>query len=120
MSFDWREFLELARDLGRLIKRWVLARSGQTFGCKPRVLFSLLLDSQLCKDKTGLSRHEKHPGSRVSKRLPSKVKKRKLASGLNKLRLWHNRCDYDEYVPDLDRYAQQAIILAERAIKNCV
>lgn len=43
----------------------------------------------------------------------------RLASRLGKLREWRNNCDYDDQVPDLRHYVQNAIDIAEKAIQEC-
>ena len=118
MAFQWKEFLELARDLtGRsglgysteATGRSAVSRAYYAAFCWARNYAELHLGFQ----RTGGP--EDHKFLRDHLKVQSKVQ---IASRLNKLRNWRNQCDYDDHVPNLNRLVKNAIKLAEKVIQE--
>jgi len=119
VSFDWREYLELARYLagmgGTLYSpeaayRSAVSRAYYAAFCWVRNYAAIKLGFKPQKspdDHRRLREHLKSQGY-VG-----------LASNLNKLREWRNNCDYDDEVPGLDSRVCASIEVANKIIQAC-
>lgn len=119
MSFDWREYLELAKEL---VSR---TSSGYSSEAAHRSAVSRAYYSAFCWARNyaeGILGFKRTKTAQDHELLRTYLKgqgKAQLASVLDKLRQWRNRSDYDDVVPHLDRYVQHAIPLAGRVIREC-
>jgi uncharacterized protein (UPF0332 family) len=119
MSFDWREYLELARELAGL------RGSGYSQEAADRSAVSRAYYAAFCwarnyaEAKLGF-KPQKGPDDH--KRLREHLKRQRhqmLASHLNKLRGWRNECDYDDQVPQLRQRVSVSIEVADKIIQGC-
>ena len=119
MSFDWREYLGLAKELAGVprcdysqeaAERSAVSRAYYAAFCWTRNYAEAKLGfrpQKTADDHKLLREHLKHHDP-------------KLASALNKLRGWRNSCDYKDNVPNLPQQAKASIRLAENIIERCV
>lgn len=119
MPFDWREYLELAKDLVgqtgvnyplEAAERSAVSRAYYSAFCWVRNYAEANLGFQ--RTRTA----DDHKYLREHLRRQQMVH---LASRLNKLRAWRNACDYDDEVSNLAHQVQNAIDLAEKVIQEC-
>jgi uncharacterized protein (UPF0332 family) len=118
MSFDWREYLKLAKHLSGLkgtacsreaIDRSVVSRAYYSAFCWARNYAQELLGFRgkgTAEDHRSLRNHLKQTG------------RADVAADLNILRRWRNRCDYDDQVDKLDRKVAKAIAAADKVIQR--
>lgn len=119
MPFDWREYLELARELiGR-------AGSGYSEEAAKRSAVSRAYYAAFCWARNYAEANwgfRRTGGAEDHKRLREHLRRQsrmQLASNLNRLREWRNTCDYDDEVPNLGRFVQSAIRIAGKVIREC-
>lgn len=119
MPFDWREYLELAKDLAvqrgvgyssEAAKRSAVSRAYYSAFCLVRNYAEAKLGFQRTKGA------KEHTDLRNYLQMKGKVQ---LVSCLVDLRRWRNACDYDDEVPNLDDHVRNAIDRAEKAIQEC-
>lgn len=116
MSFDWREYLELARELaGMEVKsyspearyRSSVSRAYYAAFCWTRNYAEQNLgfhSNNIAEDHKSLREHLK------------RHQQANIASNLNQLRFFRNRCDYDDRESHVDQLAKNSIKLAEKII----
>jgi uncharacterized protein (UPF0332 family) len=119
VPFDWREYLELARELAGLqgsgyspeaAERSAVSRAYYAAFCWARNYAQKNLGFQpdgKPSDHTKLREHFQNKGYL------------ELASGLNKLREWRNACDYDDQISQLHQQVSSSIKVAEKIIQRC-
>ncbi|GIW39471.1 MAG: hypothetical protein KatS3mg076_0048 [Candidatus Binatia bacterium] len=119
MSFDWRDFLELARALEaeagagafpEAAKRSAVSRAYYAAFCWARDYAERQLGFRATKrprDHSDLRKHFSAQG------------KQKLASDLDRLRGWRNQCDYESHVDHLELAVEQALSVATAIIDEC-
>ena len=119
MAFDWREFLGLARALtGRTgsgysaeaADRTAVSRAYYAAFCWARNYAELWMGFQRtggAQDHRELRKHLKRRG------------KPQVASRLNRLRGWRNRCDYDDQVSNIGNLVKSALEAADEVIQEC-
>jgi hypothetical protein len=119
VPFDWKEFLELSRDLR--------GQSGSGYSCEAaeRTAVSRAYYGAFCHARnfaaTNLSfipsyNHKDHVA------LPNYFKRighMDIADNLLELRLWRNQCDYDDFIVSLEQIVQEAIDRAQEVINYC-
>ena len=118
MPFDWRAYLDLAQTLTQpqaadamaeaaqrtavsrayyAVYGWTRYWAGQLFNFTP---------TGTARDHALLRQHLQRMG------------KGKIASSLNRLRMWRNDCDYQDHVPNLGNVVQSSLQLAQRVIQE--
>jgi hypothetical protein len=119
MPFDWREYLQVAKELVARVS------VGHTSEAAARSAVSRAYYSSfgwVCRYA------ERNLGYQRSRRADEHVNlrdylrkhgKERLASRLNQLRLWRNKCDYEDEVSNLDDHVRSAIFFAEETIQEC-
>jgi len=119
MAFDWREYLELAKELvgqagsgysTEAAERSAVSRAYYAAFCYARNYAETFLGFQRVggpEDHKNLREHFQQS------------RKTQLASRLNRLRKWRNDCDYEDQVSNMKWYVQNAIRLADRVIQGC-
>jgi uncharacterized protein (UPF0332 family) len=121
MPFDWREFLALARDLGRCsgppysteaARRTSVSRAYYAAFCHVRNY----AENRFSFRRTGTGRDHsllrnrlKHFGERWIE----------IAEYLEELQKWRGKCDYDDEIDNLDVLVSNAIETAEKIIQEC-
>jgi uncharacterized protein (UPF0332 family) len=123
MAFNWQEYLELAKELAGL------QRSEYSRECAYRSAVSRAYYSAFCWCRNYA---EKHSGFKPTgeakdhKYLREYLRKLgkdwgKIASKLDKLRRWRNKCDYDNDLNniDLEGMVYQSIEISQEIIEKC-
>lgn len=118
MSFDWTEYLRLARFLE--------TASGEGFSQEAalRCAVSRAYYSAFCYARNYASFHEgflpqKHHEDHGNLRKHfTGVKKIKIADILDRLRQWRNSCDYEDTVTNLSLLFNQAVSQAAEVLKG--
>jgi uncharacterized protein (UPF0332 family) len=119
MPFDWREYLNLARQLAGL------QGSGYSQEAAERSAVSRAYYAAFCWARSYAEKNLGfQPGGKTSDhaKLREYLKKKgykELASDLNKLREWRNACDYDDQVPQLHQRVSSGIKIADKIIQRC-
>lgn len=120
MGFDWREYLELARQLAGL------QGSGYSQEAADRSAVSRAYYAAFCWARNYAEKNMKFEPKRNPtdhSRLRDLLKNEgypELASHLNKLRGWRNACDYDDQVPQLrHQVVSFSINIADKIIQGC-
>jgi uncharacterized protein (UPF0332 family) len=119
MPFDWREYLDLARELAGL------QGSGYSREASERSAVSRAYYAAFCWARNYAEKNlEFQPEGKPSDhaKLREHLKKKgypELASGLNKLRGWRNACDYDDQVSQLHQQVSSSIEVADKIIQRC-
>jgi uncharacterized protein (UPF0332 family) len=118
MPFDWREYLELAKELaglpgsgysGEAAERSAVSRAYYAAFCWARNYAEKRLGFEPRRDSTDHGR------------LRERLKERgypQVASDLNKLRGWRNACDYGDEVFHLPRLVSSSIKFADKIIQK--
>jgi len=121
VTFNWQEFLALARDLcGRsgslysaeAANRTVVSRAYYAAFCHARDFAEKTLDfrrTKTAQDHRLLRAHLEGKGSPWDE----------VAEHLDDLRMWRNQCDYDETVQNLGAMVPDAIACADGIIREC-
>lgn len=119
MQFDWREYLELAKNLACLkgslsfleaAYRTAVSQAYYAAFCGVRNCAAGRLGFKPTKtpnDHKLLREHLRRNGYV------------QLASDLHVLRQWRNACDYDDEVPNLLQQVSNSIKVADRIIRTC-
>lgn len=118
MSFDWSELLELARDLQD--------RSGPGYSAEAasRAAVSRAYYAAFCSARNHAARYMGFsPSGKAEdhRRLREHLQKRGLvrpASSLGDLRIWRNRCDYDDSVQGLKHMVRNALESAQEILET--
>jgi len=119
VPFDWREYLELARELAGLrgsgysqeaAERSAVSRAYYAAFCWARNYAKKNLGFKPKRDPTDHLRLRDHLQNQGYP---------ELASDLNKLRGWRNACDYKDQVSQLREQVSYSIKVAEKVIQRC-
>lgn len=120
MPFDWREYLELARELSKI--RSPTGHSQEAFD---RSAVSRAYYAAFCwvrnyaEQRLGFKPTKKpEDHSRLRQHLQN-IGRTELAATLDDLRKWRNACDYDDEVQNLHQMVSDSIRLADEIIKEC-
>lgn len=119
MPFDWREYLELARELVGQVGSGYSEEAAERSAVSRAYYAAFCWARNYAEVNLGFRRIGK---AKDHKRLREHLKRRsriQLASDLNKLRGWRNNCDYDDEVSNLDQFVRSAIRVADKVIQEC-
>lgn len=121
MSFDWLEYLDLARELARP----TTGPSSQE--ARLRSAISRAYYAAFCKARNHLRDREERSiprGGQVHRyvrnqfmKSPDRARK-KVGENLNQLRIYRNKADYEDTVTGLSATTRRALRLAERVISR--
>jgi hypothetical protein len=112
MAFDWREFLNLARWLQEQVEAKAAISSEAAFRSAISRAYFAAFGHALHYARTwlgfqGKGKTEDKSQEHGALRAFLKSKRRaKVAEKLNQLRIWRNRCDYEEDLQDFDLPSQ--------------
>lgn len=121
MSFNWREYLELAKAFSGMpnsgyseeaLHRSAVSRAYYAAFCWCRNF----AQQNLGFKATGTAEDHKLLREHLMKK---GGKWKNIASHLNKLRGWRNSCDYDDEVPGLSNMLKESIRLSTQIINKC-
>ena len=119
MTFDWSEYLGLARllvsqaNLSRFpeaVQRTAVSRAYYAAFCTAR---------NYAETRSGFRRTGGPQDHRSLREYLKKLGRVQLASRLNQLRTWRNICDYQDHAPNIQQCAQSAIHFAAQVIQDC-
>jgi uncharacterized protein (UPF0332 family) len=118
MSFDWKEFLELARVLQgskgdsysiEASDRSSVSRAYYAVFCSVRNYAEKQMDFRRtgkAEDHTRLVEHLRNTG------------RSQMANQLRRLRRWRNRCDYEDSVANLKALVENAISVSDTTLSQ--
>ncbi len=121
MRFDWREYLELAKKISNMsdleLSEEALYRSAVSRAYYAAFCWCRNFAYQRLGFKTSDT-------SKAHKELREFLKRKggkwiRLASQLNNLRLWRNKCDYEDEVQGLSNMLKESIKFSENVINTC-
>jgi len=121
MKFDWREYLELAKKISNMndlgLSEEALYRSAVSRAYYAAFCWCRNFAYQRFGFKTSDT-------AKVHIELREFFKRKggnwvRLASQLNKLRSWRNKCDYEDEVKGLSHMVKESIKLSENVINIC-
>lgn len=116
MSFDWKEYLNLARSLqnqqGSNYSQEATSRSAIS-----RAYYSAFCHARnFIRDREGFNPYNNAMDhSRVRKHF-ERQRKSDISDSLNELRRWRNACDYNDTVNDLSELLKDALQNAQEVI----
>ncbi len=117
MPFDWKEYLELAKDLAGQ------TNAGYSLEAKERSAVSRAYYAAFCHARNYAKVKLRFIPTGTAKdhiRLRDHFKKVKpqIASQLERLREWRNQCDYDDQVSNLGHLVRNALLTAESVVQK--
>lgn len=119
MSFDWIDYLELARFLNGQANRVDLTEALQRTAVSRAYYAAFGFALNYAKASLGFKETGSSQDHQKLREHFEKSGKLLLASRLNKLRLWRNSCDYEDQVPNIPQYVKNAIQEADKVIQEC-
>lgn len=119
MPFDWREYVELAKDLAGQAKAAYSTEAAQRSAVSRAYYGAFCFARNYAQTHLGFQDTGKAEDHIKLREHLTRNGRAKLASALNKLRGWRNDCDYEDEVPNIGRLVQSAIRLAEQVIQQC-
>ncbi len=119
MSFDWREYLELAKDLAGEPSSGYSKEASQRSAVSRAYYASFCWARDYAEAHWGFSPERTGDDHRLLREHLRKRGMVKMASDLSKLRGWRNACDYENQVPSLHQYTSNSTKLADKIIRQC-
>jgi len=112
MSFDWREYLDLARHLVDQPKGFT--REAGLRSATSRAYYAAFCTARNVAQQTWDFIPKRGPEDHGRlKRYFARLRMMGPARTLDEMRQWRNKCDYDDHVRDLESLARKAIEDAE-------
>ena len=133
MSFDWKDYLELARKLEAMGEeearreaalRSCVSRSYYAAFCCTRNYWSNPRTGAAAHVPQFIPRHEGTDHRDLRNYIKSERKKNskcfdgKIEIDLDRLHQWRKQCDYDDHVDNQSMMARQSISIAEKIIRS--
>ena len=118
MPFDWREYLELARELSGL-RGSSYSQEAAERSAVSRAYYAAFCWARNYAEKSLGFKPKRDPRDHVE--LRDHLRNQgypELASDLNKLRGWRNACDYDDQVSQLHQQVSCSIKVADKIIQK--
>ena len=113
MSFDWREYLDLARLLVDQPKKGFTREAGLR-SATSRAYYAAFCTARNVAQQQLYFVPTGGPRDHISlKQYLADLGMMQPANMLDEMRQWRNKCDYDDHVRDLERLARKAIEDAE-------
>lgn len=120
MSFDWKEYLELAKSLLGQANTSYSSEAAERSAVSRAYYAAFCLVRNYAESNLGFRRRNTAQDHQLLRdHLMRGRKTAGLASRLGKLRRWRNHCDHDDEVSNLAHYVQNAIRIAEEVIQKC-
>jgi len=120
MPFDWRAYLELAKELAGLRKSGSSQEAAERSAVSRAYYAAFCWTRNYARAKLGFMPTETADDHSFLRKHLQRRGYLNLASDLNKLRKWRNDCDYQDDVPNLCQQVSNSIGLAEKVIQRCV
>lgn len=118
MPFDWRAYLDLAQTLAQSQASNAMTEAAQRTAVS-RAYYAVFGWTRYwavhLSNFTPTGRGSDHV---LLRQHLQKMGKGKIASSLNKLRMWRNHCDYQDHVPNLGNIVQTSLQLAQEVIQE--
>ncbi|TFE71357.1 HEPN domain-containing protein [Methylacidiphilum caldifontis] len=119
MSFDWWEYLELAKYLSGKHDT-IFSQEASYRSAVSRAYYSAFcLARNYAKDCLGFQPTGKGEDHERLRQYFKKEKMPDIASALGRLRKWRNVCDYKDQMEGLSKKVQESISFADKIIKRC-
>jgi len=119
MPFDWREYLELAKQLVGQASSGYFAEASERSAVSRAYFAAYCWVRNYSESKLGFQRTGSAEDHKYLRRYLVQHGKSRVASRLNRLRGWRNKCDYDDQVVNLNQYVKSAIEAADKVIEEC-
>lgn len=119
MSFDWRDFLNLAKELSNYPETSALREAAARSAVSRAYYAAFGRAADYASKNMGFQRTGTAEDHSVLRQLLKQSNRPRTASKLNRLRQWRNRCDYEEDVLHLNDLLQNALLEAERVFADC-
>ena len=119
MTFDWREYLELAKELAGQVSSGYTQEAAQRSAVSRAYYAAFCWARNYAKAKLGFQPTRKSKDHSLLRDYLRRQGRLKLASDLKKLSMWRNQCDYDNQVSNLTALVSNAMSLADKAIQTC-
>jgi uncharacterized protein (UPF0332 family) len=121
MPFDWREFLALARDLGRCSSSSYSTEAASRTSVSRAYYAAFCHARNYAESKLGFQRTQRARDHRL---LRDHLRNRgapweEISEYLEDLQKWRGQCDYDDDIQNLDVLVSSAIDTAEKIIQQC-
>lgn len=118
MVFNWHDYLRLAEILVRGERPENLAEAIYRTAVSRAYYAAFCLTRNYAEDKLGYRRKGNHKEHGELREYLKKQGKVKMASRLNRLRSWRNKCDYKDRVSELHQLAHKAIREAQQVLRE--
>lgn len=119
MTFDWRDYLGLARALVGQASAGPFTEAVQRTAVSRAYYAAFCFARNYAKTRFGFKQTGGPQDHQKLRELFKQLGKPQLASRLNQLRSWRNACDYEDQVSNISDMCQSAIQVADQAIQEC-
>ncbi len=120
MSFDWREYLNLAKMLGGLGESRYSQEAAERSAVSRAYYAAFCWARNYAEQRFNFKRSGTGKDHKCLREFLKQQGKLQMASDLNKLRNWRNTCDYDDRVFALHQQVHASIKLADKIIQSCI
>lgn len=118
MSFDWREYLALARGLAGDSDASYSAEAARRAAISRAYYGAFGFARGVAQVKEGFAPAGSADDHRCLREHFQRHGRVAIASHLNRLRKWRNDCDYNDHVAALDTLVQRAVQLADEVVRK--
>ncbi len=119
MPFDWRNFLDLAKELSTHSATDPLQEARERSAVSRAYYGAFCWARDYARESTGFQPTGDADDHTLLRQHFEKSGQTQLASRLNRLRQWRNLCDYKDEVRNLKSLAQMAIVQAQKVVEEC-
>lgn len=119
MPFDWRDFLNLAKELSNYPETNSLQEAAARSAVSRAYYAAFCWAMDYASKNLGFRQSGTAEDHAALRQLLQQSNQTKTASRLNNLRRWRNLCDYDANVSNLAPLVQNALAYAEKVVEAC-
>ena len=121
MPFDWREYLALARDLGRCSGSSYSTEAASRTSVSRAYYAAFCYARNYAENKLGFQRTRKAQDHGLLRNYLRNLGAawEEISEYLEDLYKWRCQCDYDDDIQNLDVLVSSAIDTAEKMIRQC-